>query len=202
MFFRNLRPSVIEHELSVENDLIELAFATEGKSVSGQTPLSCGAIAVQDVGGLGRWAFEEVELVDAAVCPENIIVASRGFVAALFGRQVEAPGAAIGQDDEGDAGVEGVFEGLADGVFGFAGLFDFDEDGGFGGRMAEGKVGAALTGLVFRPDDGGVPRVPAQLLEDAEDDALGDGLFVGEPALAQAVYDIRKCGLKRHTINR
>ena len=97
-----------------------------------------------------RRTFVEVELVDAAV-----------FVAALFGRQVEAPGAAIGQDDEGDAGMEGVFEGLADAVLGFAGRFDFDELGGLGGRMAEGEVGAAFAGLVFGPDDGGVVDVPA-----------------------------------------
>ena len=73
------------------------------------TTLFIGEIAAQDVGSLGGWAFEEVELVDAAI-----------FVAALFCRQVEAPGAAIGQDDEGNAGVEGVFEGLADGILGLA----------------------------------------------------------------------------------
>ena len=104
---------------------------------------------------------------------------------------------------------------MADGVFGFAGLFDLDEDGGFGGRMAEGEVGAARTGLVFRPDDGGVPRVPTQLLQDAETSAatetatvasrassaalgLGDGLFVGEPALAQAGDDGGEFGLQGH----
>lgn len=94
--------------------------------------------------------------------------------------------------------MKGVFEGLTDGVFGFAGLFDFDEDGGFGGRMVEGKVGAALTRLVFRPDNGGVPRVPAQLLEDAEDDALGDGLFVGEPALERADDHVAESGFDEH----
>jgi hypothetical protein len=143
-----------------------------------------GQIAGERVGGLGRWAFEEVELVHAAV-----------FVAALFGRQVEAPGAAIGQDDEGDAGVEGVFEGLANGVFGFAGLFNLDKDGGFGGRVAKGKVGAAPTGLVFRLDNSSVPRVPAQLLQNTENDALGDGLFVGKSALTQTSDNVGECDL-------
>ena len=37
--------------------------------------------------------------------------------------------------------------------------------------------------------------VIAQLLQQAQDDALGDGLFVGKPPLAQARDDVGECGL-------
>ena len=47
-----------------------------------------------------------------------------------------------------------------------------------------------LAGLVFGPDEGGVEDVPAQFAEDGQDDALGDGLLVLEPALAQAGDDV------------
>jgi hypothetical protein len=79
--------------------------------------------------------------------------------------------------------MESVFEGLADAVLCLAGRFDFDEVGRLGGRMAEGKVGAAFTGLVLRLDQGWVIRIPAQLPKDRQDDALGDCLFVGKLAL-------------------
>lgn len=56
--------------------------------------------------------------------------------------------------------------------------------------MAEGKVGAAFAGLVLGPDEGGVEDVPAEFAEDGQDDALGDGLLVLEPALAEAGDDV------------
>ena len=154
--------------------------------------------AVCPVAHHGRRAFEEVDLAHKVVS-----------VAASFGWQEEAPSVAISQDDEGDAGVEGVFEGLTDGVFGFAGLFALDEDGGFGGRMAGGEaesdetplsfvaIGAALTGMAFRPDNGGVP---AQFLKNAADDALVDGLFVGKPSLVLTGADVGECGFQGNKI--
>ena len=71
---------------------------------------------------------------------------------------------------------------------------------GLEGGWHRAKINAPLTGLVFRPDNGSVPRVPAQLLKDAENDALGDGLFVGEPALSQAGDDVGECGFEGHKL--
>jgi hypothetical protein len=69
-------------------------------------------------------------------------------------------------------------------------LFDFDEDSGLGRRMTQSEVGAAFAGLIFRPNGAYVVCVPAKFLEKAEDDALGDGLFVRVAPLAQAGCDI------------
>jgi hypothetical protein len=132
-------------------------------------------IAVQGASGFRGGAFEKVELVNASV-----------LVTALFGRKVEAPGAAVGESDEGNSDMESVLQGLADSVFSFAGLFNFDEDRRFAGWMAQGEVDTAFAGLVFGPDGAGFPSVPAKLLQGSENDALGDGLFVWEFALAQA----------------
>ena len=142
-------------------------------------------VAMEGFARLGWRALEEVELVNAAV-----------LVAALFCRQIEAPGPAIGQHDEGNAGMEGVFERLADGIFGFAGLFDLDKDGGFGWWMAEGEISATLAGLVFRPHDGGVPRVPAEFLKHAKDNALGNRLLVREFTVAKAGCDVGESGFE------
>jgi len=59
--------------------------------------------------------------------------------------------------------MEGIVERLPNG-FGVAvvdGMFDLNENGGFGGRMAKREIGAALTGLILRPYDGWIPPVPA-----------------------------------------
>src|ERR1039457_143313 len=69
---------------------------------------------------------------------------------------------------------------------------------GLGGRIAEGEVGAAFTALELGPDRGGIVDVPAQLLKHAQDNTLGNGLFVGKPALAQTGGDVRECGFEGH----
>ena len=64
--------------------------------------------------------------------------------------------------------------------------------------MAQGKVGSAFAGLKLGPDGGAVVDIPADFLKHAQDDALGDGLFVGKPALAQARDDVGECGFEGH----
>jgi hypothetical protein len=57
-------------------------------------------------------------------------------------------------------------------------------------RLAEGEVSAALTGLILGPNEACVPGVPAEFLQQPEDDALRDRLFVGEFALTEAGGDV------------
>ena len=64
--------------------------------------------------------------------------------------------------------------------------------------MAKGKVSAAFSGLDLRPNGGGVVDVPAQFLEHAQDDALGEGPFAGKSAFAQARDDVGECGFEGH----
>jgi|HubBroStandDraft_3_1064219.scaffolds.fasta_scaffold1026755_1 hypothetical protein len=64
--------------------------------------------------------------------------------------------------------------------------------------MAQREIDATFAGLVFRPDNGGIPRIPSQLLKQAQNDALGDRLLIGKSPLAQSFCNIGKSDLECH----
>ena len=108
-----------------------------------------GQVPFKDLGRLSRYTLEQIELIDPAV-----------FVAALFSGEIETPRLAIGKNDKRNTRVKCVFERLLDSVFRFPRLFDFNQNGGLPGRVAEGEIGTSLARLIFGPDDIGVPSVP------------------------------------------
>lgn len=94
--------------------------------------------------------------------------------------------------------MESIFEGLTNRVLGSAGLLYLDKNCWLRGRMAYGEVNAAFSGLVFWLDNGGVPCIPSQLLEETQNDALRDGLLVGESPLTQSFCNVGKGRFESH----
>ena len=66
--------------------------------------------------------------------------------------------------------------------------------------MAQGEIDATFAGLIFRPDNGGVPRIPTQLLKQTQNDTLGDRLLIRKSPLAQPFCNGGKGSFERHEV--
>jgi hypothetical protein len=144
---------------------------------------SSSQIQIKSGSCLPGGTFEQIEFINTAI-----------FVAALLGWEIKTPRSAIGKHHKWHTSVKGIFKCLPNGILCFARLFDLDEYSGLRGWMAKSEISAPLASLIFRPDNTCVPRVPPELLQDTEDNPLGDGLFVWETALAKAGCDVRQGG--------